>query len=125
MRVGSDAFEASFSPKTRESEITNPEEVVGAALAGCYSLMLAKTLNDAGHTPRSVETAAAVELEQDNDGPHISQVSLIVNVESDGLDTQTLQELSKKADDDCPVSKALGGTSIKIDANLSGGNGKA
>ena len=120
MRVGSSAFETAMAAKTRQGEVTNPEEVVGAALAGCYSLMLTKTIQDADHLPGTIKTAAAVDLQEGDDGVGIPRITLNVDVEleSEGLDEQELQKLAEKANRNCPVSKALAGPEITVKATL-------
>ncbi len=118
LSVGSGAFEAALSPKPREGQLTNPEEVVGAALAGCYTLMLTRALTDEGHDPKRVRTSAAVELEHREGRPRIPKISLDVQVEAEGLSEEELSSLSQQADEACPVSQALGGTSIEINTRL-------
>lgn len=118
LRVGSGSFETAVAPKTSEGKTTNPEEVVGAALAGCYSMMLAKKLEDAGYKPRLVKAIAGVDLEHGDDGPHIPQISLTVDVDAEDLDDDTLKRIAREADDHCPVSLALRGTTVNIDAKL-------
>jgi len=125
LRVGSDAFESAMSPQTRKGEVTNPEEVVGAALAGCYTLMLAKTLDDAGHSPETIQPAAAVDLQHEDGRVRIPRISLDVEVQAAELDENRLQELAREADDACPVSQALGGTTIDINARQASSKSKA
>ncbi len=121
--VDSGAFDVAMGPKPKEGRVTNPEEVVGSALAGCYALLLARTLSDAGHRPVSIRTEASVDLEQRDgrDGrARIPEIRLEVEVEAEGLEGDRLRELAQEADEACPVSQALRGTELKIDAHLSG-----
>lgn len=122
LRVGSRAFASAMSPKPREGDMTNPEEVVGAALAGCYSLMLTKTLEDSGHVPQSIRTTAAVELQQADGQTRIPRISLDVDVEAEDLTQEQLQELTRQADQACPVSQALNGTTIEIASHINRGH---
>lgn len=126
LEVGSGSFESAVSPKPSQNAITNPEEVVGAALASCYAMALTKTLTDAGHEPKSVRASAAVSLEVSDGRPSIPRISLDVEVDAPGLSEAELDELSGKADRSCPVSQALRATDIHIVAHLpkSGVSGK-
>lgn len=118
LSVASEALQSNVSPKTRQGEVTNPEEVLGAALAACYTLVLSQTLSDAGHEPESIRTSAAVDLTHDGTKPRIPQITLDVEVSAPGVDADQLQSLSKQADEGCPVSQALGGTAIQINAHF-------
>src|SRR4249919_4304520 len=87
MRLGSGAFEGqySFSSRFEEGTGTNPEELIGAAHAGCFSMALAYTLAQAGHEPRRVETAARVHLEQVDGAPVITRIELSTEGEVPGI----------------------------------------
>src|SRR5262245_30987271 len=118
MKVGKDWYEGPFTHASRfeSGEGTNPEELIGAAHAGCYSMFLSALLTKAGFTPTRISTIATVHL---TDGPTISLIELHTDAEVPGLtdaDLQTHAEAAKKA---CPVSKALaGGPEIKLVAHL-------
>ncbi|SHK47173.1 OsmC family protein [Rhodothermus profundi] len=96
-----------FVSRFEEGEGTNPEELLAAAHAGCFSMALAHRLDQAGHTPRRVQTEARVHLEMTGDGPRVSKVELHTEVEAPGLDEQTFLEHAEAAKEGCPISKAL------------------
>jgi len=121
MSVESGAFEGAFSFHSRfeDGDATNPEELIGAAHAGCYSMALSNMLAEAGHAPDSVETTAKVTLEMlDDGGPTITKIHLTTEGVVPGLDADGFQEFAEKAKVGCPVSKALAGPSITLDATL-------
>jgi len=109
----------SFASRFEGQAASNPEEMVGAALAGCFSMALSLGLEKAGAPPRSIHTAAAVKLEKDGEGFSITSIELTTEADVPGLDQdkfQTIAEATKKA---CPVSKALAGVgSITLKASL-------
>jgi lipoyl-dependent peroxiredoxin len=109
MKLGSGAYEGQYSFKSRfESGAgTNPEELIAAAHAGCFSMALANALATAGHTAEHVHTVAKVDFGRDDKGPVISKIELIGEVKAPGLDDAKLQEIAKKAKEGCPVSRAL------------------
>jgi len=97
---------------------SNPEEVIGAALAGCFSMALSASLGKAGLTPKSIQTSAAVQLDKEGDGFKISSIALTTTADVPGIDKakfDTIAEETKKA---CPVSKALSATPITLKASL-------
>jgi lipoyl-dependent peroxiredoxin len=120
MRLGSGAFEGPFSFRSRfeEGEGTNPEELIGAAHAGCFSMALANGLSEAGHEPDSVETDARVHLEMGDEGPGITRVELRTRARVPGIDEEEFRRQAEAAKQNCPVSKALGGVEIELDAQL-------
>ena len=122
MRLGTGAFEGqySFASRFEEGTGTNPEELIGAAHAGCFSMFLAGSLGKAGYQPTSVQTEARVHLERDDAGPRIARIELVTNAEVPGLDEATFQEQVQAAKAGCPVSKALTGVEIEVDATLAG-----
>jgi lipoyl-dependent peroxiredoxin len=121
MRLGSGAFEGqySFASRFEEGTGTNPEELIGAAHAGCFSMALAAGLGRAGFTPTSVETSANVHLEKGDSGFRISRIELTTNAVVPGIDEATFAEQAEAAKAGCPVSQALAGVEIKLDAHLS------
>jgi osmotically inducible protein OsmC len=122
MRLGSGAFEGqySFSSRFEEGTGTNPEELIGAAHAGCFSMALSAGLEAAGFTPTSVETRATVELVSADGGFRISRIDLTTSAEVPSIDPAAFQEQAETAKANCPVSKALAGVDIKLDASLAG-----
>lgn len=121
MKFGSGAFEGSYSFASRfeEGTGTNPEELIGAAHAGCYSMALSGDLAKAGFTPESVETNANVTLEMVDGAPKISKIKLTVKANIPDIEDDKFQELAKGAKENCPVSKVLAGADISLDATLS------
>jgi len=120
MKVGKDWYEGPFTWASRfaEEDKTNPEELLGAAHAGCYSMFLSALLTKAGFTPTSISTTATVHL---TDGPTISLIELHTDVEVPGLTDADLQTHAEEAKKGCPVSKALAAVSeIKLVAHLKG-----
>lgn len=123
MRLGSGAFEGPYSFQSRfeEGAGTNPEELIGAAHAGCYSMQLSALLTRAGSPPNSIATTASVYLEKAEGGFRIPRIDLRTEVEVPGMDEATFQEHAEKAKSACPVSQALGGVdTINLEAKLLG-----
>jgi lipoyl-dependent peroxiredoxin len=120
--VGSGAFEGPFTLKARmgDERSTNPEELIGAAHAGCYTMSLANLLEEAGHPAINLETQATVTLEQLETGFSITRIELSTTGEVDGVDEARFQELAAQAEATCPVSRALAGTEIVLQARLAG-----
>ena len=120
MRFGSGAFEGpySFASRFQEGSGTNPEELIGAAHAGCFSMFLSKVLGDAGHPPASIETTADVHLGQVGGAAAITRIDLRTEGDVPGLDAAQFQAHANTAKENCPVSKALGGVDITVDATL-------
>jgi lipoyl-dependent peroxiredoxin len=122
VKLGSGAFEGSYSFPSRfeEGKGTNPEELLGAAHAGCYSMALSAGLSKAGHPPTRVHTLARVHLEKVGDGFGITRIELECEAEVPGIDAAAFQEQAEGAKKGCPVSKALAATEIKLKAKLKG-----
>jgi lipoyl-dependent peroxiredoxin len=120
MALGSGAFEGqySFSSRFEEGAGTNPEELLGAAHAGCFSMALAATLGGAGFEPKTVRTTAKVHLIKKDAGFVIPTIDLDTEAEVPGIDQAKFQELAETAKKNCPVSKALAGVEIKLTAKL-------
>jgi osmotically inducible protein OsmC len=108
-----------YSFKTRfESEPgTNPEELIAAAHAGCFTMALAFQLQAAGFTPTELSTEAAISLENDGSGFTITKSALTLKAHVPGLDQAKFEELAGNAEKDCPVSKLLK-AEITLDATL-------
>ena len=120
MRLGSGAWEGPYTFKSRfeEGPGTNPEELIGAAHAGCFSMAFSNMLAEAGHVPTRVQTRARVHLEPVDGKPTISRVELETNGVVPGIDDATFQDIAQKAKAGCPVSRALGGVQISVKATL-------
>lgn len=96
---------------------SNPEELIGAAHAACFSMALSKMLEEAGHKAESIETTSAVDLEQADGGFSIPRVKLTLKASVPGMDDATFQKLAADAKAGCPVSKLLT-AEISLDATL-------
>src|SRR5262249_48420469 len=121
LKLGSGAFEGPYSFKSRfESGTgTNPEELLGAAHAGCFSMALSLALTTAGSPPEQIHTVAHVHLDRDQVGFVISKIELATEVKAPGLDDAKLQELAKAAKASCPLSRALAAVpTITLSAKL-------
>jgi osmotically inducible protein OsmC len=120
MKLGSGAFEGSYSfPSRFESgKGTNPEELIGAAHAGCFSMALSAGLGKAGFTPTRIHTTATVHLEKVGEGFAITRIELESEAQIPGIDDKTFQEQAEAAKKGCPVSKALAGSQISLKAKL-------
>ncbi|MDQ3799226.1 MAG: OsmC family protein [Acidobacteriota bacterium] len=120
MALGSGAFEGSFSFNTRMGDEpgTNPEELIGAALAGCYTMALNATLEKEGNKPNSVRTEARVHFGKDGEGFAITRIDLQTEADIDGIEEAKFSEIAEQVKKQCPVSKALTGTEITLDAKL-------
>lgn len=118
--LGSGSYQGAYSFKSRmeDGAGTNPEELIAGAHAGCYSMALAAMLSEIGFTPNSVTTDAQVHLVKDTEGFKISRVDLRTLADVPGISVEKFMEIAKKAKEGCPVSKALAGTEITLDANL-------
>ena len=117
MKLGSGAFEGAFTFASRfeEGPGTNPEELVGAAQAGCFSMFLASVLTDAGYPPVQVRTNAKVHL---GDGPRITLIELDTEAEVPNVDEKTFLESVDKSKKNCPISLALTGPELRVSARL-------
>jgi osmotically inducible protein OsmC len=120
MKLGSGAFEGaySFSSRFEEGKGSNPEELIGAAEAGCYSMALSSNLEKAGHPPKRISTVATVKLEMVGGGPKITSIDLKTEAEVPGIDQAKFQEVAEQTKKGCPVSVALSGTQINLNATL-------
>ena len=107
----------SFRTRFEEQPGTNPEELIAAAHAGCFTMALAFQLQAAGHTPTELRTEAAVSLEKEGEGFRISRSALTLEADVPGLDQASFDELARKAETGCPVSKLLN-AEITLDARL-------
>ena len=117
MRVGSGAYEGPFTQASRfeSGPGTNPEELLGAAHAGCFSMFLAALLAKANYSPIAVSTTAKVHLEA---GPTITLIELTTVGDVPGIDEADFIKIAEQAKKDCPVSKALAAVEIRLTASL-------
>ncbi len=120
MKLGSGAFDGaySFASRFQEGAGTNPEELIGAALAGCFSMALAHEVAQSGYSPKDIHTTAKVKIEKLEDGFKITSIVLDTEARVPGIGEQAFLEKAEITKKTCPVSKALTGTEIKLQARL-------
>lgn len=120
VKLGSGAYEGaySFASRFEQGTGTNPEELIGAAHAGCFSMALSAGLERAGHKATKVATKARVHLEKVGDGFQITKIQLQTNAVVPGIDAAKFREFAESAKAGCPVSRALAGVQIELDATL-------
>jgi len=121
LKVGSGAFEGPYSFKSRFEEgqaATNPEELLGAAHAGCFTMALTAQLSRAGIKPKRIHTEARVKLEKVGEAFSITQIELETEAEIPDVDDATFQKYALDAKQNCPLSKALAATQISMTAKL-------
>ena len=120
VKLGSGAFEGkySFASRFEEAGGTNPEELIAAAHAGCFSMALSAGLGRAGVTPTRIHTTAAVRLEKVGDAFAITRIDLDCQAEVPGIDDAAFQLQANGAKENCPVSKALKAVEITLNARL-------
>lgn len=120
MKLGQNGYEGPFSFQSRfeTGPGTNPEELIGAALAGCFSMALSSNLTKAEHPPKRISTTANVKLEMIEGAPKITTIELTTEAEVPGMTDAAYQEQAEKTKKTCPVSKALTGVEIKLNAKL-------
>ena len=118
--LGSGAFDGpySFGSRFEQEPGTNPEELLGAAHASCFSMALSLLLTEAGFTPTRIRTVAKVSIERSGDGFAITHVDLVTEGEVPGLDSEGFAAQAQVAKATCPVSKALTGVDISLTASL-------
>lgn len=116
------SFDVSFPKRTADDAggTTSPEELIAAAHSSCFSMALSNEIAKAGGTPRSIETQADVTLGQGSGGLSITNIKLTVRAQADGVDADAFGKAADAAKAGCPVSKALTGTEITLDAQLEG-----
>lgn len=122
MKLGSGAFEGAYSFVSRfeNGAGTNPEELLGAAEAGCFSMALSLNLEKAGHPPKRINTTSKVTLEASGGGFKITAIELQTEADVPGIDDKHFQEQAELTRKTCPVSVALAGTEIKLSATMVG-----
>ena len=117
--VGSGAYEGPFTLRARVEDVersTNPEELIAAASAGCYTMSLADLLSSEGHPPADLQTQARLRLEQTDQGFRITKIELRTTGNVPEVDRERFAELAERAKATCPVSLALAGTEITVQA---------
>lgn len=120
MKLGSGAFEGAYTFRSRieSGPGTNPEELIGAAHAGCFSMALSAGLTKGGHTPKRIHTTAAVHFDKVGEGFAITGIDLNTEAEVPGIDAAKFQQFAEDAKKNCPVSQALSSVPIKFNASL-------
>jgi len=121
MKLGSGAWEGpySFASRMENGTGTNPEELIGAAHAGCFSMALSNVLTKAGHKPRKIETAAQVHFEKVGESFAITKIQLTTKGTVPGITEQDFKKLAEEAKANCVVSRALKGVTIELQPTLS------
>lgn len=119
LKLGSGAFEGEYSFASRFNEegtaATNPEELIGAAHAGCFTMALDAALTKAGHSPERLHTSAKVRLDKVGEGFEITKITLELEGEVPDLSSEEFEKFAHEAKANCPVSKALAGTEIELE----------
>ena len=120
LSLGSKAFSGAYDWKGRSGDGagTNPEELIAAAHAGCFSMALSHQLAQAGHPPTRVHTTAKVNFEKQAEGFAITRIDLSTEAQVPGIDDAQFQKFANGAKEGCPVSKALKATPIHLTARL-------
>jgi lipoyl-dependent peroxiredoxin len=110
----------SFGSRFETAAGTNPEELLGAAAASCFTMALSLALSELGHPPTRIDTSARVAIEKAEDGFRIPRIELDTEATVPGIDGETFRREAEKAKSGCPVSKALAATEIELTARLTG-----
>ena len=123
--VESGAFEGPYSFESRFEEgqhgtSTNPEELLGAAHAGCFTMAVSHELAGAGHPPKKAHTTAKVHIREVEGGFEIPKIDLVLEADVPGISEDDFQEIARKAKENCPLSKVLATAEITLDATLTG-----
>lgn len=120
MRLGSGAFEGKYTYQSRfeEGGGTNPEELIAAAHAGCFSMALSAELGKAGYTPTQIRTRADVRMNKIGGNNTITEIDLVTHANVPGIDQNKFQEIAEAAKKGCPVSRALAAVQINLEAHL-------
>lgn len=118
--LGSGAFSGpySFGSRFESAAGTNPEELIGAAHAACFSMALSLMLGNAGYTPDRIRTTAKVTIDKQGDSFAITKIELSTTAQIPSIDEATFHRLAETAKTGCPVSKALAATPITLQAQL-------
>jgi len=107
-----------YKSRFEEGDGTNPEELAGAAICGCYSMFLSALISAENLVPSRIKTSARVHLGRDNIGPVVSLIELQCEVRCDGLSEDKFEELADTAKGKCPISRLFSSAEINLEANL-------
>jgi osmotically inducible protein OsmC len=121
LKLESGAFEGAYSFQSRfgdDTKSTNPEELIAAAHAGCFTMALTGNLGRAGYSPTNVHTTASVKIEKQGDGFVIPNIDLETVAEVEGIEDEEFQQIAEKTKETCPVSQVLKGAEISLKATL-------
>lgn len=118
MKFGSFEGPYSFSSRFEDGKGSNPEELIGAAHAGCFSMAFSGSLTKAGFSPRRISTTANVHLDFIDQGFKITAIDLVTEGDVPGIDVNKFIEIAEGAKKNCPVSQALSAIEIRLTANL-------
>jgi osmotically inducible protein OsmC len=108
----------SFSKRFENEKGTNPEELIGAAHAACFSMALSNALASAGHKVNSVKTTEKVILDKVADGFSITRIEMLCEADVEGIDEKEFLKFAEDTKKGCPISKALASVEMKLDAKL-------
>jgi osmotically inducible protein OsmC len=112
------SFNFSFSSRFEGGEGTNPEELIAAAHAGCYSMALSHALGEAGYVVHRVKTASEVHLEKRDSGYVIPKVVLITEAEVENIDEEMFTKIARQTRQECPISKVISAIDVELEAHL-------
>ncbi|WP_432563603.1 OsmC family peroxiredoxin [Kineococcus sp. SYSU DK003] len=114
--LGSGAFEGAYSLRSRvgDERHTNPEELIGAAVAGCFTMSLANKLTEDGAEVVQLETSAATRMAGGDGGFSITEVAMTLTAKVRGASVERVEELARQAHESCPVARALAGTNVTL-----------
>ncbi|MDQ4123752.1 MAG: OsmC family peroxiredoxin [Acidobacteriota bacterium] len=121
LKLESGAFEGAYSFNSRfgdDTTKTNPEELIAAAEAGCFSMALAGNLGRAGYQPATINTTASVTIEKKDNGFHIPTIAVETVAEVPNISDDEFQQIAEKTKQTCPVSQVLAGAEITLKATL-------
>jgi osmotically inducible protein OsmC len=108
----------SFSARFENAAGTNPEELIAAAHAGCFTMALSAQLESVGNKPDEINTNAVVTMEKTEDGPTVTKIHLTTRARVSNIEKDKFEELAKKAKEGCPISRLLKAAEITLDAQL-------
>lgn len=114
MNYGSFQGPFTYSSRFENGEGTNPEELIGAAIAGCFSMFLSALMDEVGFPPQKIETDAEILLDKDDKGPFIGEIKLSCRVHCKGIEKEALKKLIESAKVRCPISRLYQGGTAKI-----------
>ena len=108
----------SFNTRFENGEGTNPEELIAAAHAGCFTMALSGQLSSVDKAPQQIDTTATVTMEKTDDGPTVTKIHLKTRARVSGIEKAQFDDLANKAKDGCPISRLLKAAEISLDAQL-------